>query len=128
MSSKDWIAANAGYARELMLSAWSGASSAWQASPTGDRIPLRSGRDGGTLLATTAIGLATGIVSGLVSSKRMRGRGALIGGIAGGCIAAAGTAAWGMRTVAGRMAKGAARGVEDRRNLHWLEHNPINYA
>ena len=128
MSNKDWIAANAGYAQELLHSAWSGASAAWQTSPRRERIPLRSDGDGGTLLATTAIGLAAGAVSGLASSKRMRGRGAVIGGLLGGCIAIAGTAAWGMRTVAGRMAKGAARGVEDRRNLRWLEHNPINYA
>ncbi len=128
MSNTDWIAANAGYAQELLHSAWSGASSAWQASPRQERIPLRSDRDSGTLLAATAIGLATGIISGLASTKRLRGRGAVIGGLIGGCIGIAGTAAWGMRTVAGRMAKGAARGVEDRRNLHWLEHNPINYA
>lgn len=128
MTNKDWIFANAGYARELIRSAWSGASSAWRASPARERVPLHSGADGGALLATAALGLATGAISGLASSRRKRGRNVALGGMLGGTIAIAGAAAWGMRTVAGRMARGAARRVEDRRNLHWLERNPINYA
>lgn len=128
MTNRDWIAANAGYAQELVCSAWNGASSAWQTSPASERVPLHSGRDGGALLATAALGLATGAMSGLASAKRKRGRNAILGGMIGGTIAIAGAAAWGMRTVAGRMARGAARNVEDRRNLRWLERNPINYA
>lgn len=128
MTNKDWIAVNAGYAQELLCSAWSGASSAWHASSKQERVPLHPDSDAVALLATAALGLATGAISGLAGSKQKRGRKIVVGGLLGGSIAIAGAAAWGMRTVAGRMAKGAARNVGDRRNLRWLEQNPINYA
>ncbi|MCZ2152587.1 MAG: hypothetical protein LC114_01610 [Bryobacterales bacterium] len=127
MTNKAWIAANAGYAAELIRCAWAGASSTWKTSPSEERIPLQSD-DAATVLATAALGVATGVVSGFASTGKNRGRHAVVGGLLGGSIAVAGAAAWGMRTIAGKMVKGAARQVEDRRNLHWLEHNPINYA
>ena len=128
MTNKDWIAANAGYAQELLRSAWNGASSAWQATPKQERVPLHPASDAAALLATAAFGLATGVMSGFAGSRQKRGRNVVLGGLLGGSIAIAGASAWGMRTVAGRMAKGAARNVDDRRNMRWLEQNPINYA
>lgn len=128
MTNTDWIAANAGYAEELLRSAWNGASSAWVASPRQERIPLDPQRDGGAYLATAALGLAAGVASGFASSQTKRVRNAILGALMGGSIAVAGAAAWRFRTIAGKMAKGAARQVEDRRNLHWLERNPIDYA
>ncbi len=127
MTNKDWIAANAGYAAELVRSAWEGASSTWEASPSDERLPLQPD-DAAALLTTAALGVATGMVSGFASTTRNRGRRAVFGGLLGGSLAIAGAAAWGMRTIAGKMVKSAARQVEDRRNLHWLERNPINYA
>jgi hypothetical protein len=75
-----------------------------------------------------AVGVAVGILGVCLVTKSRSGRGALVGGLLGGIIGFGGGVAWGSREATSAIARRAAKNVDEVRDQHWLEKNPIAYA
>ena len=124
-----WIAATAEYARSLASSGWEGARSSRQAAQDGSPVATvltRSVRDS---VLPAAVGAYIGALGASLGTRRKRAYGIVaISGVLGGVIGFASGMAWGTRHLTGNMARGARQGIGARRDEHWLERHPIDYA
>src|SRR6516164_7427159 len=104
---------------------------------------LRSGREaylngrplGGVLsnkarasLGLAAVGACAGLMQCLVSNRRRRVSESLTLGAIGSVIGFFAGFTWKTRDLTGSMIEGAARGIGNVRDQHWLERHPIDYA
>ena len=124
-----WIAATAEYARSLATSGWEGARTSRNTSLAGAPVAsvlTRSVRDS---LLPTAVGAYIGALGAALGTRRKPAYGIVVlSSVLGGTIGFASGMAWGTRRLTGDMARGAMKGIDARRDTHWLEKNPIDYA
>lgn len=127
MSNQNWLKQNLEYGKELASSAIQGADSARHDVLAADGISeiSRAARDS---WQPAVIGACVGALVAYMTDDRKSARTALAGGLVGAAIGFSGGVLWGSRGVTGPIAKGALNKVNQTRDKHWLDKNPVVYG
>ena len=63
-----------------------------------------------------------------LTDERKSSRTVLAGGVVGAAVGFSGSVIWNSRAMTGPIAKGAIKQVNETRDQHWLEKNPVVYG
>lgn len=127
MSNQNWLASNLEYGRALASSALKGAGSAGNDVLAGDGASeiSRAAKDA---WPPAVIGACVGALVAFMMDERKSAKTALAGGLVGAAVGFSGGVIWGSRNVTGPIAKGALKQVNQARDKHWLDRNPVIYG
>ena len=128
MTSENWLRSNVRYGRKLVSSGIEGASAG--------RAQFLAGRSVGLFLAqavrdavpAAAAGIVAGALGGYLARRSRSWNRALFYSLAGGVIGFGAGFTWKTRSLAAEATRGALRSMDNVRDEHWLERNPIDYA
>jgi hypothetical protein len=128
MRIKDTVKENIAYSKELLEAGIEGANSA--------RREVLTTEESSDLLAAavrkswqpTALGVFVGAICGVLADDRRPLRGVVAGGIFGAALGFASSFAWETRPLTSAMARNAGKRINEVRDGHWLNKNPINYG
>jgi hypothetical protein len=111
------------YARDMIKAGLDAASSAGkdQAQPT----LARASR---VALVPAVLGMAVGALGVYLGRRDRNTTSAILGGLVGGALGFTGGVAWGTRERTRSAMHNAAHNVQQVRDAHWLEKNPVAYA
>jgi hypothetical protein len=129
MAFLDWICSTIDYARSLANSGWEGARSTRDNSLAAKPVSFVLSRSARESLLPAAVGAYIGALGASLGNRRKPNYGVVaLSSLLGGTIGFASGMAWGTRRLTGGVARGALKGIDARRDAHWLERNPIDYA
>ena len=127
MSNQNWLKENLEYGKELASSALKGADSARHDVLAGDGLSEIS-RAAKHSWQPAVIGACVGALVAYLTDDRKSARTALAGGLVGAAVGFSGGVLWGSRSVTGPIAQGALKQVNQVRDKHWLDKNPVVYG
>ena len=128
MKIDEWLKSNAEYGQELIESGVEGAREAAQEAFKREPAGKILGRAACRSALPAAVGAAVGSVTGYFGNKRQPVAGVIGGILLGGLAGFTCGLAWNTRRITGQMARRVMENVNDVRDAHWLETNPIDYA
>lgn len=127
MSNQNWLKENLEYGKELANSALKGADSARQGVLAADGVSEIS-RAAKESWQPAVIGACVGALVAFMTDERKSAKTALAGGLVGAAIGFSGGVIWGSRNVTGPIAREALKQVNQTRDKHWLDKNPVVYG
>jgi len=119
--------AEADYGRKLMDSAVEGARQSEGEFLKGESLGLYLERSALHAMGATVLGACLGWCGGYMESRRSRRR-ALVWAFLGGAIGFGAGLIWENRKFTASVASGAWKRINQTRDAHWFEKNPIDYA
>ena len=127
MSNQNWLKENLEYGKELASSALKGAESARHDVLAEDGLSeiSQAAKDA---WQPAVIGACVGALVAYLTDERKSSRTALAGALVGAAVGFSGGVIWGSRGVTGPIAKGALKQVNQARDKHWLDKNPVVYG
>jgi|KBSSwiStaDraftv2_1062776.scaffolds.fasta_scaffold1715813_1 hypothetical protein len=115
------------YARDIVKAGLDAATSAGKSSS--DQPPAANlARVSQSALAPAALGAAIGLISVYLGRKGRPGTQAIVVGLVGGALGFTGGVAWGTRQQTKVCYRQAVENIQEVRDAHWLEKNPVAYA
>jgi len=128
MSWLTWLEAGIDYGRKLVDSGLEGAGRGRDEFLAGEELAPLLDHSAEEALLGAAIGTCVGVVSGYVGSRQGQRKRMIVYGVVGGTLGLAAGLAWGTRGLTKSVAEGMMKKVNQVRDEHWLEKNPIDYA
>lgn len=128
MDLREWSKSNLEYGRKVLSSGFEGARSG--------REDFLNGRSFTPFLSDSfrhswkpaVIGACLGLLGSYRGNRNSSASRAAAYGVLGGAIGVTAAVAWENRRLAASVARGAHRRIDQVRDEHWLEKNPIDYA
>ena len=128
MSIKETVKENIAYSKELLEAGIDGANTARQevltAEATSDLVTSAAQES----WQPATIGVLVGAICGVLADDRKPLRGVIAGSLFGAVLGFGGSFAWKTRPLTTAMARKAGKRINDVRDGHWLNKNPINYG
>ena len=112
------------YAKNLVGAGLDGVTSVWK-QPGATRFPAVSKS---ALWLPIAIGAAIGAFGSSLRTPRRLGHRTALGGLVGGALGLGGSVAWASRGFTGAVVRNTVHKVNEARDAHWLEKNPVAYG
>lgn len=127
MGLRTWSRSEVEYGRKVLNLGLEGARSGREAFLSGKPLTPFLSKSLRKALKPAVIGAGIGVLGGCSSERKSIGR-VLAFGLLGGALAFGGSVVWQSRRLAASAARGALRNIDQVRDEHWLEKNPIDYA
>lgn len=128
MRLSEWSKANADYGRKLINSGLEGARSGREAFLHGESFAPFLGNSVRSALKPAAVGVCLGLLGSRSGNHNKSAARSMACGLLGGSIGFGIGIAWQSRQFAASMLAAALGRIEEVRDEHWLEKNPIDYA
>lgn len=128
MSNHNWLKENLDYGKELASSALKGADTARREVLHETEVVSEISRAAKESWQPAVIGAVVGALVAYLTDDRKSSRTIVAGGIVGAAVGFSGGVIWGSRSVTGPIAHGALKKVNEVRDQHWLEKNPVVYG
>ena len=127
MNVMEWSKSEADYGRKLMDSAVEGARQSEGEFLQGESLGRYLERSALHAMGLTVLGACLGWFGGYLESRRSRSR-AVAWAFLGGAIGFGAGVIWENRKLTASVASGAWKRINQTRDAHWFEKNPIDYA
>lgn len=128
MSNQNWLKENLEYGKELAGGAIKGATQAGRDTFHEGDVASQLSNAAKHSWQPAVIGGCVGALVAYLTDERRSAKTALVGGVLGAAVGFSGGVLWGSRTVTGPIARGAMKQVNELRDKHWLEKNPVVYG
>jgi uncharacterized protein YcfJ len=128
MSNQNWLKENLDYGKELASSALKGADTARREVLHEHEVVSEISRAAKDSWQPAIIGAVVGALVAYLTDERKSSRTIAAGGVVGAAVGFSGSVIWNSRAVTGPIAKGAIKRVNETRDQHWLEKNPVVYG
>ncbi len=128
MNFLEWSKSSVGYGRKLVSSALEGAHEGEDEFLKEEPLAPYLGESAREALAPAVIGVFLGALGGSLGSGRRSPTRAVACGLLGGAIGFGAGVIWMNREFSASVASSAWKRINQTRDEHWLEKNPIDYA
>ncbi|HYM75370.1 MAG TPA: hypothetical protein VE377_05265 [Candidatus Dormibacteraeota bacterium] len=128
MNVMEWSKANVDYGRKLVDSALEGARTGEDEFLKEESLPSFLGESARQALAPAVVGACLGALGGYLGTGHRSKTRALVGAFLGGAVGFGAGVIWESRQFTASVASSSWKSINQTRDEHWLEMNPIDYA
>jgi hypothetical protein len=128
MNFLEWSKSSVDYGQKLVNSALAGAHEAEDEFLNEELLAPDLSKSARHALAPAVVGAFLGALSGSLGGRRRSSTRTLAFGLLGGAVGFGAGVIWENREFAGSVASGAWKKINETRDEHWFEKNPIDYA
>ena len=128
MNFLEWSKSSVDYGQKLVNSALEGAHEAEDEFLKEESLASDFSESARHALAPAVVGAILGALSGNLGNRRRSSTRALAFGLLGGALGFGAGVIWENRQLTANVASGAWKKINQTRDEHWFEKNPIDYA
>lgn len=128
MNFLEWSKSSVDYGQKLVNSALEGAHEAEDEFLKEESLASDLSESARHALAPAVVGAILGALSGNLGNRRRSSTRALAFGLLGGALGFGAGVIWENRQLTANVASGAWKKINQTRDEHWFEKNPIDYA